>query len=181
MSVTWSFMGSETVTSETTVLGNTGSYTVLDAVATEVMNATANVGTIKKDGVAIDATVMSIEFTIDNSLREQRAVSHKFPAGIGYGRMTLEGTLTLYFQDFTFYNAFLNHTTLSLEWPVTDVDQNTMIFRVPALKCISDPVAPGGIDEDVMEEINFTAQRDTVLNTMFMVDRFSSVLPFSAA
>jgi len=183
LSATFGFMGSETATTTTNSakdLSGTG-FTVLDTTPTEVMNATDNVGTVLHNGAALSTSVMSIELSGDNALREQKAVGNKFAAGIGYGRFSMEGALTAYFQDFTLYDAFINHTTASIEFPITDADNYHMIFRIPSVKFTSDPIAPGGIDEDIMEEIEFTAQRDATLNTMMMIDRFSSILPFAAA
>ena len=112
---------------------------------------------------------------------EQRAVGEKFPAGIGYGRFNLSGTIEAYFEDFTFYDAFIGHDTISLGFSMEDVDHYKYYFTIPAIKITSDPIAPGGIDQDVMESMEWEAQRDPVLNTMFMIDRFSSVWPASDA
>lgn len=180
VSANFSFQGAQTQTNPALPLDNVA-YTVLDTTPTEVMNATDNVGTIVHNGTALSTSVMSIEINGDNSLREQKAVGSKFPAGIGYGRFTLEGSVTAYFQDFTLYDAFLDHDTNALEWPVTDANDFRMIFRIPAAKFTANPIAPGGIDEDIMEELEWSAQRDTTLQTMFMIDRFSSIKPFTAA
>lgn len=174
------FMGRATATSSTSTLGNTGSYDVLGTTGTEVFNATANVGAVKKDGSVLSTAVMSIELSGDAGLREQPAVGEKFPAGIGYGRFTLDGTITAYFQDFDFYQDFINHTTVAISYDFEDVDHNAYIFTIPSAKILSDPIAPGGIDEDIMEEMEFQAQRDPSLNTQFMIDRFSSVYPSTA-
>lgn len=171
----FSFKGRETTAEPSgTVLGDTGTYTVLPATATEPLNATSNVGTIYKDGVALDLAVMSIKIQGDANLREQRAVGEKFPAGIGYGRFALKGTIEVYFEDFTMFNSFLDHDTVSLEFDVTDTDNQTYWFKVPALKISADPISPPGIDKDVMEPMEFMAFRDASLQTMFMVTRFSS-------
>lgn len=158
-----------------------GPYVVLDSNATQPLNATANVGQLLKDGVALTTAVMSINLSGDASLREQRAIGEKFPAGIGYGRFSLTGSLTAYFQNFDQYNAFINHTTASLSFGFEDADHNRLFFTVPALKFTANPVQPEGIDTDVKEPIEFMAQRDPVLNTMLMLDRFSSTYPQAIA
>lgn len=176
----FSFMGRETTAENDTVLGDTVTYTVLDTVGTDVFNATANVGTVKKDGTALTTALMSIELEGDANLRAQRAVGERFPAGIGYGRFSLTGTIEAYFQDFTLFNDFLDHTTASLSFDFEDADHNYYKFTLPAVKFTADPIAPGGIDQDVMEPIEFSAQRSSTLQTMMMIDRFSSVFPASA-
>jgi len=175
------FMGGQTTVGTTDVLGNTGSYSVLPSTATEVYNATANVGSILKNGSALSTAVMEIELTGEATLREQPAVGSKYPVGIGYGRFTLGGTIKAYFNDLSFYTDFLNHSTVSLAFNFKDVDSLVYYFTIPAVKITSDPVQPTGIDKDVMEEMKWEAQRDPVYNTMFMVDRFSSFYPASVA
>lgn len=172
---TFSFQGKDTLANETETLG-LAPYTVLDSTATEVFNATSNVGSITKNGVTLTTALQSIEITGEAGLREQRAVSEKFPAGIGYGRFTLSGSVTAYFESFDFYNDFIGHKTVSLGFDFTDADNAKYFFSIPAAKITSDPISPGGIDQDILEEMEFTAQRDPILNTQFMVDRFSSTL-----
>ena len=177
--INFDFMGRDVYTAVATVLGNAGTYTVLPATSTEVMNATDNVGAIYKNGTALSSAIQSIEMSGEASLREQRAVSSKFPAGIGYGRFNLSGTVMAYFDTLDFFNDFLNHATVSMAFNFVDVFGNTYYFTMPAVKFTSDPIAPGGIDQDVMEELEFQAFRDATYGTQFMIDRFSSTLPTS--
>lgn len=177
----FSFMGGAPSHSSTDTLGNTGTYTVLATTNTEVFNATANVGTIYKDGVPLSSAIKEISLTGEASLREQPAVGSKYPAGIGYGRFMLSGKMNVYFEDFSFYDNFINHETTSLSFNFEDVDHITYYYTIPAIKIKSDPISPGAIDQDVMEEMEWEAQRDPVLNTQFMIDRFSSIYPSSVA
>lgn len=155
-------------------------YTALDANACECVSATANVGALKSNGVALTTAIKSIELTIEGNLRQQQAVGSKFPVGIAAGRLNVTGKLDAYFADGLMYDHFLNHDTVSLQFPVTDVDGNTYYFTIPAFKVLSDPVAPGGIDQDVMEQMEFTAFRDGATKCMVQIDRFSSVHPVTA-
>ena len=176
---TLNLMGKETVTGNVSVLGN-APYDVLASTATPVLNATTNVGNLYKNGELLASAVQSIELTGEASLREQRAVSSKFPAGIGTGRFNLTGNITSYFETLEMYDHFLNHDTISLAFDFADNDRNAYWFTIPALKITTDPIAPGGIDQDVLEEMEFVALRDPNLSTQFMIDRFSSTLPASS-
>jgi len=172
------FTGRETTTSDTATLG-LAPYTVLGSTNTEVMNATSNVGTVEKEGAALSQAVLELGFEADANLREQNAVGNKFPAGVGYGRFSLSGNMMVYFEDFEFYNIFINHQTTSLKFDFEDTDNMKYVFTIPALKISEDPISPTGIDTDVMEEIGFEAFRDSTLNTQMMIDRFSSVWPMT--
>lgn len=172
--LSFNFKGRATSPEATTTLGG---YTVLDAAGTEVLNATSNVGDVYQNGTALTSAILSIKMQGDANLRDQRAVGEKFPAGIGYGRFTLKGTVEAYFENFDLYNQFFDHETASMQFDMTDLDYNTYYFTMPAVKFTSDPVQVPGIDKDVMENLEFMAQRDANLQTMMMIDRFSSIFP----
>jgi hypothetical protein len=180
VSIGFSFMGGEGITSNTDVLG-ASPYTALDTTPTEVMNATDDVGSIFKNGSPFTGVVREISLEGDASLGEQSAVGNKFPAGIRYGRISVTGSMEAYFTDFTLYNDFINHVTSGLQFQFTDNDSNGYFFTLPALNYTEDNIEIPGIDDDVMEPISFETKRDPTLKTQFMIDRFSSTFPFSAA
>lgn len=175
------FMGRQTIRSSVPVLGNAANYDVLPTTSTEVLNATANVGQVSKNGVQLSKAIRAIEIEVEANLRNQPAVGEKFPAGIGYGRLSIQGSIEAYFEDFEFYDHFINHETVSLGFDFTDIDYHRYFFTMPALKISSDDISPSGIDTDVMEPMEFVAQRDPALNTEFMIDRFSSTFPSTVA
>lgn len=175
------FMGRDTVVSTSPTLTG-GGYTVLDSTTTEVLNATANVGTFLVDGEVLEGVAFkSLTIEGDASLREQRAIGEKFPAGIGYGRFQLSGSAEAYFSDTTLYNKFINHVTTGIAFDISDADLNTYIFNIPSTKITSDSIMPEGIDQDVMDSMEYTAFRDVTLKTQLIVDRFSSVYPMAQA
>lgn len=167
-------------TSLSTVSAFASGYDLLASTSTPILNATTNVGQIFKNGEELSSAIQSISIKGDASLRAQRAVGSKFPAGIGVGRFMLSGKVTSYFETLDMYDHFLNHDTVSLGFNFLDNDRNYYFFTIPALKFTTDPISPSGIDKDVMEELEWVAIRDSNLNTQFMIDRFSSLLPPSA-
>ncbi|UIS25211.1 putative major tail tube protein [Erythrobacter phage vB_EliS-L02] len=173
-------MGRETKRLNANKLGNASNYTVLEAPATEVVSATANVGSLTYNGNQAATAIRSIQFSLEGNLRNQQAVGSKFPVGIAAGRLNLSGTVEAYFADGQQYDQFLQHETVALTWPIIDLDGNTYYFTIPAFKIASDPIAPGGIDQDVMENMEFTAFRDPVTECMMQIDRFSSTNPITA-
>lgn len=173
-------MGRETKRFNTNRLGNPANYTVLEAPATEVVSATANVGSLSVNGEEQATAIRSIQFSLEGNLRNQQAVGSKFPIGIAAGRLNLTGTVEAYFADGEQFDRFLQHETVSLAFPIIDLAGNTYYFTIPAFKIASDPIAPGGIDQDVMENLEFTAFRDPVTQCMIQIDRFSSTFPVTA-
>lgn len=173
-------MGRETKRSPVQRLSNEANYIPLDAPATEIVSATANVGALSANGEELATALQSIQIQVEGNLRAQQAVGNKFPVGIVAGRLNVTGTITAYFADGTMFDRFLGHETVSLSFPIIDQDKNTYYFTIPAFKITSDPVSPGGTDQDVMESLEFTAIRDAATRCMMQIDRFSSVAPVTA-
>lgn len=174
---TMNFEGKETIPLTSEQLNDAVTYEVLDTTATEVMNATTNVGALTKNGSELATAVQSLSMEGDASLRQQMAVGSKFARGIGTGRFNLTGNITAYFETLEMYQHFIDHDTISLGWDFTDADKNVYYFTIPAVKITADPIAPTGIDEDVTEEMEWSAFRDPATKCMLQVDRFSSVRP----
>jgi hypothetical protein len=157
-------------------------YTAKVSTPGQIMSATTNVGNIEKNGVPLATAIKSITINGDAALREQQAVGHKFPVGIGVGRFKLTGKFDAYFETGEMFDHFLAHDTVSLSWYFKDLDNQRYDVTLPAIKLTEDPLSPGGIDQDVMESISWEAQRDPATNSIIQFDRFSSVLaPANAA
>ena len=169
-------MGRGVSRQETTKLGG-GAYTILETTATPVANATVNVGTILLDGIELSTALKTITMAGSNNLRNQQAVGHKFPVGIGAGRMDITGNVEAYFANGDLWDKFIEHTTVSLNWNVQDVDGHHYEFTVPACIFSTDSANPTGGNTDVMENMDWTAKRDPVTNCELQIDRFSCVLP----
>lgn len=173
-------MGAEIKKLLASKLGNTGNYSVLGTTSTAVANATVNVGTIFMNGVALTTALKSISFNANNSLRDQTAVSYKFPAGIGAGRIEITGAAEAYFANDDMWDQFIAHDTVSLNWGLTDVDNHHYEFTVPACVFTTDTENPAGGNQDIMETLDWTAKRDPVTQCMFQIDRFSDISPLAA-
>ncbi|WNL50649.1 tail tube protein [Ruegeria phage RpAliso] len=167
------FQGRATRLEQSTILADAGSYTVLTSTPGEVVNATTNVGSIQKDGEDSGAAIQSISISGEANLRQQSAVGSKFARGIGAGRFGLTGSMVIYFEDEAMFTDFINHATVSLSFPVTDLDGQTYVYTLPALKFTADEVAPGGIDQDVFDNVEWEAFRDPITKCMIQIDRFS--------
>lgn len=155
-----------------TVAGATISGSTPPATTTQIVNATSNVGGVFEDTTytALTTAVQGFNFTLDNALRNQMAVGSKFPVGIGYGRQTVSGSLNAYFQSAALYNKFLNHTNSALSFGFTDLAGNALRVTFPRVFFTTSNPSLGGIDQDVMEQIDFQAVADPVTACQIQVD-----------
>ena len=164
---TFAFVGA---TSQNKTSGFASGYTA--ASSAQIMNATTNVGSVL-EGSSLTALTTGIEeFTLnlDNALRPQMAVGSRYPKNIGYGRQTITGTINAYFYDTTLYAKFLNHTATSLVFSFTDGVGGGVRIYLPKVYFSTDDPALGGIDQDVMEKIAFTAVYDPTVGSQIVID-----------
>lgn len=91
-------------------------------------------GTISDGGSAV-SIVTSIDFSIQNSLAPTFVVGSDAAQSLEYGRAVVEGTMTVYYEDATLINKFLNETESSIEVSVDDpTGTNSYTFLFPRVK-----------------------------------------------
>lgn len=176
----YGLQGRGTARQATSRLGDGTTYTPLPTTATPVANATVNVGTIEVNGESVATAVQSIALNGTNNLRDQNAVSFKFPAGIGAGRFEVSGSLVAYFANGDLWDRFIEHQTVSVAFPITDVEGHRYEFTVPAANFSSDTANPAGGNQDVIENLEWMAKRDPETDCTLQIDRFSCTLPVTA-
>lgn len=122
-------------------------------------NATKGIFDIFEGGASVTATtyIKSAEFSIDNSLRGQEAVGFIGNAGIAAGTLKVSGKLEVYFADETIYEKVLDQTPTSVTIPILDPSGNGYIYVFPQVKYTSGKVNTGGLDQDNMLSVEFTA------------------------
>lgn len=173
----FSFQGRQTLNGDASTLGNVSDYTVLGTTSTQVANATVNVGSLLMNNASLSTAVQSISIKGTNNLRNQMAIGNKFPAGIGSGRIEITGTVVAYFADSTLWNKFIDHDTVAINFPLTDIDNNHYEFTFPAVVFSTDTVNPAARDQDIIETMDFSAKRDPSTACTIQIDRFSNIGP----
>jgi hypothetical protein len=91
-------------------------------------------GVISDGGSGI-AIVTSLDFSITNSFAPTFVIGSDSAAQLEYGRAVVEGTMTIYYEDETIINKFLNETESALEVSVDDpTGANSYTFLFPRVK-----------------------------------------------
>lgn len=107
----------------------------LDATLTE---PSANIpfdsfsGTITEGGVAI-ASVTGLDLTVENSLAPTMVIGTPLAPQLEYGRGRVTGEITVYVENITLYNKFVNETSSTLVFSLTD-GTATYTFTLPKIK-----------------------------------------------
>ena len=114
--------------------GSTGSTGGTPTAASSNQPFDSYSGTISDGGSAI-SIVTSIDFSLANSLAPTFVVGSDAAQSLEYGRAVVEGTITVYYEDETLINKFLNETESSIEVSVDDpTGLNSYTFLFPRVK-----------------------------------------------
>lgn len=169
--LTWSFgwLG-KSATSQTATTGD-GSPT---AAATDgVMNAIDNVSAVLENGSSYD--VAAVNFQLQNNLRARLQVGTLGAVSIGSGTVSLSGGHQAYYESQTIIDKYLNDTETSLAI-IFSKATDAYVFEFPAMKYSSGQRVAGGINQDVLADMQFTAFRKASENVTFRIAKFTGVV-----
>jgi hypothetical protein len=149
----------------------TVSGSLVAANANSIMSASANVGQLMKDGVALTTGIKSIKLQLQNDMRRQEIVADQAAGGVAWGSMMVKGTLEAYFEDLVLLNNLINHDTIALSFRTTDAASNIMTWTIPSIKLTKGSPKAAGKDQDIMLPFEFEAIRNVNSNSMVVITR----------
>ena len=131
-------------------------------------------GDLKIGDVASSTTssiVTAVDFSIDNAFAPTLVIGSDTSECLQFGRATIEGTFTAYFEDEALVNRFLNETETELEVSVDDpTGANLLTFLFPRIKINSADVSVAG-PESRMVECSFVALYDATEGSNLVITR----------
>lgn len=117
--------------------------------------------------------VTSISFSVTNAFAPTFVVGSDVAPALEYGRSTIEGTLSVYAEDATLINKFLNETESEIQVSVDDpTGANPYTFYFPRVKYNGAPI-PLANEQSRIIEMPFVALYDTVEGTQLKITRTS--------
>lgn len=168
------------VTSTFSVIGKDSSIsgTSLDAVKTaastnQPFDAYSGALRLGNAGGALTsiATITGIDFSINNNMAATFVVGSAATPQIEYGNVSVEGTITAYFEDLSLYNRFVNETESAVEVTVDDpTGASDYTFLFPRVKFNGGSIPVEGPTSRIMT-IPFVAIYDTTENTVIKLTR----------
>ena len=127
-------------------------------------------GTITEGGSAI-AIVNSLDFTLNNNLNPAYILGSAITPQMEFGMSTLEGTMTLYYQDAVLIAKFLAETESSLSVVMDDrVAGKNYTFLMPRIK-INGAAVPVGSPQSRLITVPFVALKDSSTGTQLRITR----------
>jgi uncharacterized protein YceK len=143
----------------------------------DIVNAVTGVGNILENGSPLAGTfIKSLKLDIDNKLRGQDAIGILGYAGIAPGTLAVSGEMEVYLADGVMYDKFINNTASSVIWTMKDAAGNGYAITLPKIKYSDAKVQAGGLDQDVMLSMPFTALMDATTAKTVLLDRFGAAV-----
>lgn len=117
------------------------------------------------------SNVSAIDFTINNNFNPAFIIGSDSAPCLLYGRATIEGTATFYYEDATIINRFLNETDTAFQVTVNDpTNSNEYGFFFPNCKFNAAAVPVAGEDARFIE-VPFVALYDSTEDTNLVIYR----------
>ena len=143
------------------------------ATTTQLLNGVNNVVDILENGaVMADVYIQKLSMDIANNLRPQPAIGSLANIGIGYGKLNVKGSISLYFANGDLYDKYINNTESSLSYRLLDAAGNAYIFTYHRIKYATGAVNAGGENTDVFKEMGFQALKHSTYGCTLQIDKF---------
>lgn len=171
------FMGKDSTVAQATALPGV----TAESQTFEIHNAATGIGNIWENGAPLESFIKTLQLNVDNALRARTAIGTLGAVSVGSGTIKVDGTFEAYFEDADLYQKFLSNQATALSWASVDADGNGYVFTLPKVNISKAEVTAGGLDQDVMAKISFTAladvgNADAALRKTIIIDRVGAAV-----
>jgi len=156
----FSFLGKKEESQNATLANST-----VVATSTDVLQCVDDVSYFAEGipvlGGPCDFAITGFNFALNNNLRSRTEVSKLGAVSIGVGSVGVTGSLTAYYKNKTVMNKYLAMDASSVAVIVRKAGTNLgWIFELPRIKYTSGQRVAGGINQDIIAQMQFTAYRN---------------------
>lgn len=138
------------------------------------MNSVGDMENILIDGTLTDKDIFSMTTEIGNNLRGQKAIGNLGNVGIGTGKLSVGGNMSIYFEDKVEMDRYTGNNSFSLSYRLRDDAGNAYIFTFGKVKYENLTANSGGENTDVMAEGTWKAVVDPIYNTTIQIDKIAA-------
>lgn len=145
-----------------------GTGTNAAAATGNVMNGIDNVNSFTESGTT-QTGILSLSLDVKNNLRARNQIGTLGAVSIGSGSIAVTGSLQAYFQAATLVDKYLNWTASSIRLVTIDAAGKYYLVDLPQVKYSSARRVAGGLNQDVIMEMAFTAyMHPTLAKTIYI-------------
>jgi hypothetical protein len=162
--ISFEFMGQKGVRSGSTIAGSAAAKNT-----NPVFNAAANVGSIKEGGAALSTGLRKVTIDIDNNAEADPKIGSFSPDDIAYGECDVMVDVDAYFRSSALYVKFQDHTSTSLELPLTDDDGNAYYLKMGKVRYLDGDISAGGANQRIIIPLRGRAVKDSTLGCSILI------------
>lgn len=137
-----------------------------------VMNGIDNITSVVEGTGILGVTNFSCQ--LQNNLRARLQVGTLGAISLGTGQINLTGTLQAYFTTKALMDKYRNFTTSSLIVGFVDAQGNNYLLQIPSVNFTSGQQVAGGINTDILADLQFTAKLNPTLNKTMRLGRWAA-------
>lgn len=117
------------------------------------------------NGAAATATLQQVELNVSKQrAASQYGIGSAAAVGMRRGTLQVDGKLSLFFKDFTYFNDFINETDLGISWQLTDSTGNAYVITLPAVSIMNPSIVAKGIDQDIIADFTLEGNPASATN-----------------
>ena len=159
--------------------GSKSDSAVANPITFNGLNAVSHVGDIRINDTNVNATgdtsgniyFQGLDFTVSNNLRGVQAIGKMGNVDVSPGQLSVTGSLNALFADDTMYRRFLSGEEFSLSYAVLDENNEGYVFYFPRVTITQSDMSAGGNDQDLVENMQWSALMDSDTSTSIQIDR----------
>jgi len=143
-----------------------------------VYNAVNMITSVQEGGAEYKSNIQSLTMEIANNKRESRAIGSEAPSCVGDGQFVVTGQVTVYFQDNTVYDKFLNQTLTSIQVTLEDdagSTGNIIDITMPSVLYTNVAREIPGNNQDVLVVLDYQAIYNAGIGGTIQWDQIDSV------
>ena len=114
--------------------------------------------------------MQSLDFNIANNLRGVKAIGVMGNVAVSPGQLLVTGNLNALFASDIMYRRYVSGEEFSLSYSVFDEDGDGYVFSFPRVVVSSSSMNAGGNDQDLVENMQWSAIMDAATETSVQID-----------
>lgn len=120
------------------------------------------------NGSAPQAVLQMVQLTVSKQRSaSQYGIGSASAVGMRRGTLQVDGKLSLFFKDFTYYQDFITETDLGVSWQLTDNNGNAYVVTLPSISIMNPQIVAKGIDQDMVADFALEGNPAPSTNTLY--------------
>lgn len=128
---------------------------------TTIMSGASSIHSIQ---AGENSATKSLTLNVNQNLRVQKALGSLFAQGVGLGQSDITINFEQYFEDFGYYENFVNNVETSFYWVLQEGDGPAYAIYIPRIKISECSIQNQGVNTDIMVNGTGRALQSEILN-----------------